>query len=256
MTGLGKRLRSWFRGAWGEHGAWAVGLVSVVAGLVMARTLNPAALLLVPAVALMIGAKGLTAVGRKTGGTMFPAMLFAVAGAACAIPAAFRAPWACGALAATALPFGVLYYLFANSTRWTRSLTVEAFGTLLLASACGLPILVARRGAYAEALCAWVFFGLMFLPGVLRARLPKSRQISLKIVCTFAAVGSLALLAAFVVIGRTAWWSLIAAPPTLKEAYRAWALPDWSTRELGLNLTLKAIFVALVVSAAWQPQPL
>ena len=256
LSRLGEWLRASFRGAWGEHGAWAVGLVSVGAGLVMARSPDPAVLLLLPAVALSVAAKGLATRYRRTRSGLVPTALLAAGAGACALPAALKAPLAVGSLVTVALPFAVLYFFVADSPRWTRSLAMEAFGTLLLASSSGLPIAVARSGGYLEALCAWAFFGLIYMPGILRARIPKTHQVSLKIACTLAAAGSLGLLTAFVVAGRTAWWSLIAAPPIVKEAYRAWALPDWSTRELGLNLTLKAIFVALVVSLAWQPGPL
>jgi hypothetical protein len=253
---LSRWLGSAFRGAWGEHGAWAVGLISAAAGLGMARSLEPGALLLLPATAFLIGAKGLAARYRRTGGGLSALLVLAGAGVGCSVPAAIRAPEACGALAATALPFAALYYVFSNSPRWTRSLAVELLGTLLLASSSGLPIAVARKGAYGESLCAWALFGVTFLPGVLRARLPKSRAVALKAACTLCAAGGLALLAAYVAHGRMAWWGLVAAPPIAKEAYRAWALPDWSTRELGVNLTLKALFVALAVALSWQPGPL
>lgn len=256
MSRPGEWLRSAFRGAWGEHGAWVVGLVSASAGLVMARSLEPAVLLLLPAVAFVVAAKGLATRVRRSRTGLPGLTLMAAGAAACAVPAGLKIPLVLGSLAAAALPFSLLYFWVADSPRWTRSLAVELLGTLLLASSAGLPIAVAGGGACREAICAWAFFGVAYIPGVLRARIPKTHQVSLRIACTFAATASLGLLAAYAFLGVAAWWSLLAAAPIAKEAYRAWRMPDWSTRALGLNLTLKALFVAAVVSLAWHPGPM
>jgi hypothetical protein len=229
-----------------------VALVSCSSGLIMARPPSAPALLLLPATALLTASKGLATSLRRSGQGAFPLTLFLLGGAACAAPAAIVSPVAYATLVGAAAPFALLYFAFADSPRWTRSLAVEAGGTLLLATVAGLPILASRPESHSEAAAAWLFFGLTFLPGVLRARIPKDPSRPLRVACSALALASLGVLVVLVLRERAAWWTLVAAPPILKEAYRAWAVPDWTTRQLGINLTLKAIFVGLVVSIGWR----
>ena len=245
--------RAALRGAWGEHGTWVVALVSCGTGLLLARHPGWKGFLLLPGVALFTGAKGLATRYRRSGRGSVPLALFLAAGAACLAPAALAVPRAALALALLVAPFSVLYFAFAHSPRWTRALAVELAGTFLLASTSGFALLLARPEAYAEALSAWGFFGLTYLPGVLRARIPKDPSVAMKAWCTLLALAGPLCLAGLSLAGRCSWWALLAAPPLLKDAYRAWVLPAWSTRTLGLNLTLKAVYVAAVVGLAWRP---
>lgn len=260
MSRPGDRARIWFtslrsslRGSWGEHGAWVVALVSAGSGLVMAGKPGLPAFLLVPAVACLTAAKGLAVRLRRTGKGMLPTAAFITAAMACAAPAALLSPAAYAVLAAVGAPFSLLYFAFAGSPRWTRSLGTELGGTFLLAAATGLPILAVRPRAFGEASAAWVFMGLSYLPGVLRARIPKDPGPGLRIACAAFAFAALGVLVALAACGRLPWWALAAAPPILKDVYRAWAVPDWTTKRLGLNLTAKAVYVGLVVSLGWGP---
>lgn len=247
------KARSALRGAWGEHGAWVVALVSCGTGLLLARHPDWRGLLLPPGVACLTAAKGLATRYRRSGQGRGPLSLFLGAGAACLVPAALSAPLAALALGALAAPFSVLYFFFADTPRWTRALAVELIGTFLLASASGFPLLLVRPEAYAEALWAWSFFGFSYLPGVIRARIPKDPSSALKTGCTLLALAGPSLLLGLVWAGQCSAWALLAAPPLLKDAYRAWVPVGWTTRKLGLNLTLKAVYVALVVGIAWRP---
>lgn len=251
--GWDEKVRDSLRGAWGEHGAWVVALVSCGTGLLLARHPDWRGLLLLPGVALCTAAKGLAPKYRRSGRGLVPMALFAVGGAALMAPAALAAPLPALLLAALAAPFSVLYFIFADTPRWTRSLAAETLGTFLLASTSGFALLLVRPQAYAEALWAWSFFGTTYLPGVLRARIPKDPSLALKAGCTVLALAGPSLLAGLILTERCEWWAVLAAPPLLKDAYRAWVLPDWTTKKLGLNLTLKAVYVALVVGLAWRP---
>jgi hypothetical protein len=248
-----ENARAALRAAWGEHGTWVVALVSCGTGLLLARRPGWEGFLLLPGVALFTGAKGLATKCRRSGRGWAPLALFLSAGAACVAPAALASPLAALALALLVGPFSAFYFVFADSPRWTRALAVELAGTFLLASTSGFALLLARPEAFAEALSAWGFFGLTYLPGVLRARIPKDPSIVLKVWCTLLALAGPLCLTGLALSGRCAWWALLAAPPLLKDAYRAWVSPAWSTKKLGLNLTLKAVYVSLVVGLAWRP---
>jgi hypothetical protein len=247
------RLADLLRPAWGEHGAWAVGLTSCAAGVAMARSPAPAVLLLLPGVALFVGAKGFISRWRRTGKGLLPAAVVGLLGLLCVLPAALRAPLAFGAAAAIVLPFSLLYAYYAGSPRWTRSLGVEVGGSTLLAGSAAFPILAARPLAEMEALLAGLFFVLVFLPGVLRARIPKDPAPLLRSLAAGLALAAACLAASLPLLHLASWWILLAVPPLLKDGYRAWSLPAWTTRTLGLNLTLKGIYVAAVAAACWKP---
>ena len=247
------RIADMLRPAWGEHGAWAMGLTSCAAGIAMARSASPAIYLLLPSVALFIGAKGFIARYRRTRRGGVPAAVFGLLGLLCAVPAALQALPAYAAAAALAVPFSILYVLYADSPRWTRSLGVETAGSALLAGSASLPILAARPASLFEALLAGLFFALVFLPGVLRARIPKDPSPLLRAVTSGLALAAAALAACLPLLGLATWWVLLAVPPLLKDGYRAWSVPSWSTRTLGINLTLKGMYVAAVAAACWRP---
>ena len=97
-------------GVWGEHGAWAMVLTSLGAGLVLGRPPSWQAWLLLPAGAFLTGTKGLAQITRRTGRGWGVLAGFALAGMACAVPTALAAPLPFAVVAAVAGPFAVLYF--------------------------------------------------------------------------------------------------------------------------------------------------
>lgn len=245
-------LRSSLRGIWGEHGAWAVVLPSYAAGLIIGRPPSVAALLLLPSVVLLTGAKGLAQRARRSGRGWPALIVFGALAGLSALPTALRAPRPFAAVAALAGPFLALYLWRADSPRWTRSLAVEVYGAALLGSAGALAILGSRPGAALDGGLAWATLASLFLPGVVRARLPKDPRVPLRLLCTGFVLAGLGIQAGLVAAGVMAAWGLAAGLSLLGDLAGAWAIPGWSTRRLGITLTVKTSAAALVLALAWR----
>lgn len=239
-------------GFWGEHGAWALIFTSLFAGLVLARPPSWQAWLLVPAAALLTGTKGLAQVTRRTGRGWKTMASFALAGLACAVPAALAAPRTVAIVAALAGPFALLYFWFAASPRWTRSLLVEALGTLLMATAAPVAVSATRPSSLEDLVGLWAALGTLFLPGVLRARMSKDQAVRMRTLTATAAVLGLAVWVALVLEGLMNPWGLLAATVFLGDLWSVWALPKWRVRTLGLFFAVRYAAAALLLALAWR----
>lgn len=245
------RWRSSLKGIWGEHGAWAVVLSCYGAGLLIAWPPSIASLLLLFAIIFLTGGKGLAQKVRRTGRGWSLLIAFGLAGAASAGPTALAAPWGFFAVACLSLPFLGAYFLMAGSPKLTRSLVVELYGTALLGTVSSLVYLGSHPAGFREAAFAWPLFVGLFLPGVFRARLPKAPTPGLRAACIlFAAAGS-GLILGYCLVGRLAPWGMLAALVFLEDASGALRIPDWTTRRLGIVLTIKNAAACLLLAAAW-----
>ncbi len=239
------------RGIWGEHGAWAVVLSCYAAGLIVVWPPKIASLLLLPAIVLLTGGKGLAQEVRRTGRGWTWLVLFGLMGGVCALPTALAAPWGFLAAACLSLPFLGVYFLMAGSPRLTRSLVVELYGTALLGTVSGLAYLGTRPASLREAALTWPLFTCLFLPGVLRARLPKAPSPLLRSACIVLAAAGAGLIACYCLIGRLAPWGAFAGLVLLEDIRGALVIPRWTTRRLGMILTFKNAFACLVLAASW-----
>ncbi|MGC8722270.1 MAG: YwiC-like family protein [Acidobacteriota bacterium] len=252
MSGPAARLRSALRGAWGEHGAWAVLLVSFGAGVILAWPAGHNYWLLLPSLSLLTAAKGMTQRARRTGrGWLGPSMA-GILGTLLALPAVASAPVPYAVLALLAAPFLATYFSRADSPAWTRSLPVELYGTALLASSAGLGLLGPGRPGPRAALLAWLLVGSLFLPGVLRARLPKRPVPILRISALGLALGGAAVVLLFATENLIAPWGGVAAVSFLEDAFGALSIPRWTTKRLGVTLTVKSSAAALLLALAWR----
>lgn len=239
-------------GFWGEHGAWAMALTSLGAGLVMGRPPSWQACLLIPSAACLIGAKGLTQAARRTGRGWGTLAGFALSGLALALPAAWAAPLPFAVVALMVGPFSLAYLGFADSPRWTRSLVVEAVGTLLMASAGPLAVASSRPSAPWELLVLGASLGSLFLPGVLRARMRKDPSPGMRALTAASALSGLALSCALVLQGLLAPWGLLGATVFLGDLWAVARLPQWRVRTLGVFFTIRYAVAALIVALAWR----
>ncbi len=247
-------MASWkssLRGIWGEHGAWAVVLSCYAAGLIIAWPPSPATILLLPGIVFLTGGKGLAQKVRRTGRGWPWLFIFGAAGIASVLPTAVKAPLGFAAVAALCAPFLGAYFLMAGSPRLTRSLAVELYGTALLGTVSGLACLGSNPGDLRNAALAWPLFVCLFLPGVLRARLPKTPTVLLRTVCIMLAAAGAALVVVYGLAGRVAWWGVPAGLVFLEDVRGALFIPRWTTKRLGVVLTVRNSLACLVLAAAW-----
>ncbi len=243
--------RSSLRGIWGEHGAWAVVLSCYASGVIIAWPPAAASILLLPAVVFLTGGKGLAQKVRRTGRGRIWLAIFGTAGVASVLPTAVVAPLGFAAVAALSVPFLGAYFLMAGSPRLTRSLAVELYGTALLGTVSGLAYLGSNPEDLKNAALAWPLFVCLFLPGVLRARLPKTPTVPLRTACILLAACGAALVVAYGLAGRVAWWGVPAGLVFLEDVRGAFVIPGWTTKRLGVVLTVRNSLACLVLAAAW-----
>ena len=239
-------------GFWGEHGAWAMALTSLGAGLALGRPPSWQAWMLLPCVACLIGAKGLAQVARRTGRGWGALAGFALSGLAFALPAAWAAPLPFATVTTVAGPFAALYLYFADSPRWTRSLFVEGVGTLLMATAGPLALAASRPCTPEDLLGLGAALGTLFLPGVLRARMRKDPSPGIRALTAASALMGLALWCALVLRGLLAPWGLLGATVFLGDLWAVAALPQWRVRTIGVFFTFRYAAAALILALAWR----
>lgn len=240
-------------GVWGEHGAWAMVLTSLGAGLACGWPPSWQAWLLLPAVVLLTGTKGLAQIARRTGRGWVVLATFALAGAAFALPAVLAAPLPFASVAAIAGPFAVAYLWFAASPRWTRSLLVETIGVLLMATAAPLALAATRPSTPEDLVGFGVALGVLFLPGVLRARMRKDPSLVMRGLTAAAALLGLALWCGLALSELMRGWGLLAATIFLGDLWSVIALPEWRVRSLGLFFAIRYGAAALILALAWRP---
>lgn len=238
-------------GFWGEHGAWAMALTSLGAGLVLGRPPSWQAWMLLPSAACLIGAKGLSQVTRRTERGWATLAGFALSGLALALPAAWAAPLPFAVVALVAGPFSLVYLRFADTPRWTRSLAAEVTGTLLMASAGPLAVASSRPTSPWDLLGLGASLGSLFLPGVLRARMRKDPSPGMRGLTAASALAGLALWCALVLQGLLAPWGLLGATVFLGDLWAVAALPQWRVRTLGAFFTIRYALAALILALAW-----
>lgn len=240
-------------GVWGEHGAWAMVFTSLGAGLVLGRPPSWQAWLLLPAVALLTGTKGLAQVARRTGRGWGFLAGFALVGSAFALPAVLAAPVPFAAVAIVAVPFAAAYLGFAASPRWTRSLVVEAIGALLTATAAPLALAATRPSAPEDLVGFGAALGALYLPGVLRARMRKNPSPVMRALTAASALSGIVLWCGLALSGFMRGWGLLAATIFLGDLWSVVALPDWRVRSLGLFFAVRYAAAALLLALAWHP---
>ena len=243
------------KGAWGEHGAWAMALTSLGAGLVLAGPPVLASWLMVPAVVLLTAAKGMAQRVRRSGEGFGPCFAFTAAGLLFALPAAVAAPDAFLPVAAVAVPFGAIYAWNSDSPRFTRSLPVEMLGTCLVAAGGPLAVAGARPTALTDAALAWLAMGTLFLPGVFRARVRKDPSAALRTVTAASACAGIAAWGALAWGGFMAPWGLVAATVFLGDLWSVGALPKWGVKTLGIFFSVRYAAAALLMALAWRTVP-
>jgi hypothetical protein len=243
------------KGAWGEHGAWAMALTSLGAGLVLARPPALSSWLLLPSVVLLTAAKGLAQRARRTGDGYGLLAGFSCAGALFALPALVAAPLPFLAAGALIVPFGALYVWYSDSPRFTRSLPVELLGTCLVAAGGPLALAATCPAALSDVALTGMALATLFLPGVFRARVRKEPTPWLRSVTAAAAVAGLAAWAAMAGCGVMAPWGLAAATVFLGDLWSVAALPQWRVKTLGIFFPLRYAAAALLMALAWRPIP-
>lgn len=239
-------------GFWGEHGAWAMVLTSLGAGLVLGWPPSWQAWLLLPSAACLVGAKGLAQRARRKGGGWRLLASFGIAGCAFALPAALAAPLPFAVAAILIGPFSVVYFRFADSPRWTRSLFVEVAGTLLMATAGPLALAASRPSTPEDMMGLWAALGSLFLPGVLRARMRKDSSPGMRALAAAGAVLGLALWCVLAFKEFLAPWGLLATTVFLGDLWAVVALPQWRVRTIGIFFTFRYAVAALVLALAWR----
>ncbi len=248
-------MKTSFRGIWGEHGAWAMALTSLGAGLVLVWPAHLASWLLLPSAVFLTGAKGLAQKARRSGSGYDMLILFGAAGGALALPGAVAAPLPFGAAALLLVPFAVLHVVYAASPRWTRALAVEVAGALLVAMGGSLALAASRPAALVDGAWAWAALGTLFLPGIFRARARKDPSLTIRLAASGAAVAGLALWCCLGFAGPMAPWGLVGATIFLGDLWAAWALPEWKVRALGIFFAIRYAVAALLMALAWRPIP-
>lgn len=239
------------RDIWGEHGAWAIVLTAWSAGLIVGRPPVSAGLLLLPAVFFFTAGKGIAQKARRSGRSIGLLAAFGFLGALCSVPAALAAPPVFIAVAFATIPFLVIYFFFADQPAVTRALGVELYGVFVLASVAMLVIAASHPRRTSAAVLAWPLFALLFTPGVVRARLLKKKTAALKAaVMVIAALGA-AIVVVYVIQGRLAAWTLPAVLVFVEDVVNAVRNPHWTTRRLGVTLTIKNAAAALLLAAGW-----
>jgi hypothetical protein len=241
------------KGAWGEHGAWAMALTSLGAGLVLAWPPVLASWLLLPSVVLVTAAKGMAQRARRTGDGYGLLAVFSCAGALFALPAVVVAPLPFLAAGAIVAPFGALYAWYADSPRFTRSLPVELLGTCLVAAGGPLALAATHPAALSDVALTGMALATLFLPGVFRARVRKEPTPWLRSVTAATAVAGLASWCAMAGYGLMAPWGLAAATVFLGDLWSVAALPQWRVKTLGIFFTLRYAAAALLMAFAWRP---
>ena len=243
------------KGAWGEHGAWAMALTSLGAGLVLARPPALASWLLLPSVVLLTAAKGLAQRARRTGDGYGFLVSFSCAGVLFALPALLAAPLPFVAVGIVIVPFGALYAWYSDSPRFTRSLPVELLGTCLVAAGGPLALAATHPAALSDVALSGVGLATLFLPGVFRARVRKEPTPLLRWVTAASALAGLAAWCAMAWHGVFAVWGLAAGTVFLGDLWSVAALPQWRVKTLGIFFTLRYAAAALLMSLAWRPVP-
>jgi hypothetical protein len=241
------------KGAWGEHGAWAMAFTSLGAGLVLARPPALASWLLIPSAVLLTSSKGLAQRARRTGTGYGVLAVFACAGGLLALPAFLAAPLPFLAAGAVIAPFGALYIWYSDSPAFTRSLPVELLGTCLMASGGPLALAATRPAALGDVGLAAMAMTTLFLPGVFRARVRKDPTPWLRSVTAASALVGLAAWSLLAAYGIMAPWGLLAATVFLGDLWSVVALPQWRVKTLGIFFTLRYAAAALVMAFAWRP---
>ncbi len=241
------------KGFWGEHGAWAMVLTSLGAGLAAAWPAAFVPWLLLPCVVLLTGAKGMAQRARRSGSGYGPPAFLALAGGSCALPAVLAAPVPFLIAALLVAPFAWLYVLHAASPAWTRSLPVEVLGALYAALAGPMALVAGRPGAPMDAACLWAALAVLFLPGVLRARMRKDSSSALRWATAGSALLGAAVWGGLPLSGLVARWGFLGAVVFLGDLWAAWALPEWRVRTMGIVFTLRYAAAALILALAWRP---
>lgn len=245
--------RTSLRGIWGEHGAWAMALTSLGAGLVLAWPAHLASWLLLPSAVFLTGAKGLAQKARRSGSGYGMLLLFGAAGGAFALPGAMAAPLPFGVAALLLVPFAVLHVSFAASPRWTRALAVEVAGAFLVAMGGSLALAATRPGAIVDGAWAWAALGTLFLPGIFRARARRDPSLAIRLATSGAALAGLVFWGCLGLAGPMAPWGLAGASIFLGDLWAAWALPEWKVRTLGIFFATRYAVAALLMALAWRP---
>lgn len=240
------------KGAWGEHGAWAMALTSLGAGLVLGHPPALASWLLLPSVVLLTAAKGLAQRARRIGSGYGLLAGYALGGTVFAIPALLAAPLPFIAAGAVIGPFGALYAWYSDSPRFTRSLPVELLGTCLVAAGGPLALAATHPQAPGDVLLFWAALATLFLPGVFRARLRKEPTLLLRCVTAAAALLGLAAWCALAWQSVLAPWGLLGATVFLGDLWSVLALPQWRVKTLGIFFTLRYAAASLVAALAWR----
>ncbi len=228
-------------------------LTSLGAGLAVVWPGALAPWLLLPCVVLLTGAKGMAQRARRTGSGYGPLAFLALAGGSCALPAVLASPIPFVIAALLVAPFAWLYVLHAASPAWTRSLLVEVLGALYAALGGPLALAAGRPGAYLDAACLWGALAVLFLPGVLRARMRKDASAALRWATAVSALLGAAVWGGLPLSRLVAPWGFLGAVVFLGDLWAAWVLPEWRVRTMGIVFTLRYAAAALILALAWRP---
>lgn len=241
-----------WRDFWGEHGAWAIVLSCYAGGLIISIPPSLAGLLLLPSVILLTGGKGIAKKAGRTGKGLVLLTLVGFFGILAAVPAALAAPIPFLLIAIMTLPFLVMYFFSAGSVAVIRSLAVELYGAVLLSSVTMLTI--ASSGAHdtKEALLAWLMFALLFMPGVVRAKLMKNRSMGLRITTAALAIAGSALIVTYIAEGAVLVWAVAGILVYVEDLVWIVRLPSWPTMKLGIVLTVKNAAACLLFAFCWK----
>jgi len=238
---------------WSEHGTWAVLWTAFGCGLLLAWPPTWITLCTLVGLSAVAAAKVLALRMHKGHVSLRLVGAYLIAGGAALLPLLLAAPLPLVLAGAVGAPFMAVYLRRSKSPRWTRRLTVEYAGVGLMALSAGLAVLSARPGAMGQAVLASILVASLFLPGVPRARLLKTRESSLRwTLLATSLLGALAFVLA-AAAGFMPWWGALGGLAFSGDLRAGLMAPRVTARHLGLILTLRNAGAALLLALAWKP---